>query len=970
MSVAVRSRRPSIVPVLLIAIGLIMLAASHCFAGVTISGGYRTVSAAGDSRVLYVAANGSDSNDGLSTGAPKLTLANAWAQVRTGFPDQILLRRGDTWNESFPRLRKSGRSASEPILIGAYGTTTNARPIVIAGSGYNLNCALEMQQGSGVTRVDHLVIQSLDIRSSVANAAYGLWLYMAGSNLTIEDCKFSGFGQGISGYDDAPSGSYTPSRIISNITINKCVFVDNSNQNAPVHQQAIYLSNYAGTLNITSNIFIHNGAPTIRAHQVYIDDARVAGVTVNFTDNIILGESGSSHGAQIRDPRGNITGNFLWRQAIGLQAGTGGVSQGGGTDMDPLEDLWTNMSDNVILDSIDIDVDNPRGWGLYARWLADATPGSTINRNLVARSTGGYKFGLIFDDRSLINRNVEIADNVFYNCGGISFGDAAAGFEDITLDGNKIRESTTYVPLVHHLGAATSAVFDSLDNSFFSLAGQGSWFEVAGAGRSLAQWKTAVGDSTSTAAASATTGFVTPNWTPRDLFTSLSIATDDVDDAYDELATRLAAQRRYSWDDRFDAIDLCDGARTAFGMTTLGGAPANTAPTSSITSTYTVTDTDRDGQQAVTLVASSSDADSDPMSHTWTGIVDGAIVTSKLQGPTITMPLGVWTMTYTATDLPGASSVPLSATITIRPNSVTGVSAVANASGGTVSWTAHAGAADYLVEYGTSTGVYTVTLTPTGTSISITGSAGTTYYGTIKARKNGATGVATSEWSFTVPTPTNTAPVANAGPDQTVTAGGGGTANVTLNGSSSTDSDGSIVSYVWDLETIAANTEETGVSPVAVLTPDTYNVTLTVTDDDGATATDTMVIVVNPAAPSGSVPAKVGQVFLYQTASGNGFRIVWGSVATADGYTVRVTRISTGVTTSVTSDDTTQVVSGLSRNARYSVTVTAFNENGAGTASDAVTGTPRTAPKRRRQERFHRKSGGRKRRSRACLSTN
>lgn len=955
MAISIPRRRTPIVPIILVAIGLVLAIAARAMGGITISGGYRTVSAEADSVVVYVAANGSDSNNGLTTSTPKLTLAAAWNLVRTGKPDQILLRRGDTWNESFPRLRKSGRSGSEPILIGAYGTAstghTNAdpRPIVIAGSGYNLNCALEMQQGSGVTRVDHLVIQSLDIRSSVANAAYGLWLYMAGSNITIEDCKFSGFGQGISGYDDPPSGTYTPSRIISNLTINKCVFVENDNTNAPIsHPQALYLANYGGVLNITGNIFVHNGIPTDRSHQVYLDDARVTGVTVNFTDNIILGESGSSHGAQIRDPRGNLTRNFFWRQSIALQGGTGGVSQGGGTDMDPLENLWTNMSDNVVLDSIDIDAENPRGWGLYARWLADGTHGSTIARNLVARSTGNYKFGLIFDDRSLINRNVDIVDNVFYNVGGIAFGDVAAGFEDILIDGNKIRESTTYVPLVQHLGTPTTAVFDSLDNSFYSAAGQGAWAEVAGAGRSLTQWKTLVGDTTSTAAASATTGFVTPDWTPRDLMTSISIPTASVDAAYDELATRLSAQRRYSYDDRLEAIDLCDGARAAFGMATLGGSAPNASPVGEVGLAQTITDSDRNGVQAVTMQGEATDSDGTIASSGWTVNTSGAFYSGGT--PTITLPLGVHTLTYVAFDNAGASSLPLTTGVTIRPNSVAGVSAVANASGGTVSWTAYTGVTDYLVEYGTSTGVYTLANAPSTNSLAISGSPGTSFYGTIKARAGGATGVATSEWSFTVPTPTNTAPVANAGPDQTVTAGGGGTANVTFNGAGSTDSDGTIVSYAWDIESVIELEEASGANPTITLNPQTYTATLTVTDDDGATATDTMTVVVQPATP-GAKPAKVSRVSLYQTASGNGFRVVWPAVATADGYTVRVTRVSSGATINVNSEDATEVVNGLSRNARYSVTVTAFNEFGAGPASDAVTGTPRSAPKRRRQER-------------------
>jgi hypothetical protein len=90
----------------------------------------------------------------------------------------------------------------------------------------------------------------------------------------------------------------------------------------------------------------------------------------------------------------------------------------------------------------------------------------------------------------------------------------------------------------------------------------------------------------------------------------------------------------------------------------------------------------------------------------------------------------------------------------------------------------------------------------------------------------------------------NTPPVANAGTDQTVTDGdNNGSEVVSLDGSASSDSDGNIVSYVWsDTNGQIA----TGVSPQVQFAVGTHNVTLTVTDDQGAAATDDMVITVNP----------------------------------------------------------------------------------------------------------------------------
>lgn len=94
---------------------------------------------------------------------------------------------------------------------------------------------------------------------------------------------------------------------------------------------------------------------------------------------------------------------------------------------------------------------------------------------------------------------------------------------------------------------------------------------------------------------------------------------------------------------------------------------------------------------------------------------------------------------------------------------------------------------------------------------------------------------------------TNQPPTANAGPDQTVEDGDdSGAENVTLDGSGSSDNDGSIVSYDWSSDTGIAIPE--GMSPTAGFPVGIHTVTLIVTDDEGAVDTDEVVITVN--APS------------------------------------------------------------------------------------------------------------------------
>ncbi len=90
---------------------------------------------------------------------------------------------------------------------------------------------------------------------------------------------------------------------------------------------------------------------------------------------------------------------------------------------------------------------------------------------------------------------------------------------------------------------------------------------------------------------------------------------------------------------------------------------------------------------------------------------------------------------------------------------------------------------------------------------------------------------------------TNQAPTANAGPDQTaIDSDGNGSQQVTLNGSGSTDSDGTIQSYVW---TEGGTQIATGVNPTVTLSVGQHTITLTVTDDGGLTDTDAVTITVD-----------------------------------------------------------------------------------------------------------------------------
>jgi hypothetical protein len=106
------------------------------------------------------------------------------------------------------------------------------------------------------------------------------------------------------------------------------------------------------------------------------------------------------------------------------------------------------------------------------------------------------------------------------------------------------------------------------------------------------------------------------------------------------------------------------------------------------------------------------------------------------------------------------------------------------------------------------------------------------------------------------PPPPNQAPTANAGVDQTVDEG----ATVSLSGTG-TDSDGNIEAYNWQqISGLGVMITNAGMANASFTAPNVEATKdllfrLTVTDDDGATGSDTVTITVNDTAPSNNAPS-------------------------------------------------------------------------------------------------------------------
>ncbi len=265
----------------------------------------------------------------------------------------------------------------------------------------------------------------------------------------------------------------------------------------------------------------------------------------------------------------------------------------------------------------------------------------------------------------------------------------------------------------------------------------------------------------------------------------------------------------------------------------------NQAPTANAGDDQTVMDSDNNGFEAVILDASaSSDPDGTIENYTW---IEGSTTLGTSDIITTDLAIGTHTITLIVTDNDGATSSD-EVIVTIDPyaNQIPTVNAgddqtLADADNTGVETTTLTGSATdndgTVIGYEWTLGSTTIATT---TTIEVTVSIGTTYYTLTATDDNGATNADT----VAVTVIANQGPSANAGVDQTINIGN----SVSLEGSDSSDSDGIIESYSWNFGDENATTG--AVVSHTYATVGSYTAKLIVTDNGGATDSDTVIITV------------------------------------------------------------------------------------------------------------------------------
>lgn len=190
------------------------------------------------------------------------------------------------------------------------------------------------------------------------------------------------------------------------------------------------------------------------------------------------------------------------------------------------------------------------------------------------------------------------------------------------------------------------------------------------------------------------------------------------------------------------------------------------------------------------------------------------------------------------------------------------ISSSAYAATVSLSWDPNSDASYYVVYWGETSKTYTFqspAVPSPSTTFSTTVADGKTYYFAVRAFNDcGNSSVYSAEVVYTGEPVLNInlPPIADAGPDQTATSRG----SVSLNGSKSSDSDGSIASYSW-LQTGGTNVtlSGAGTATATFTAPDVSSqgtvltFQLTVTDSGGLSATDTCAVTLYPSGTTTTV---------------------------------------------------------------------------------------------------------------------
>lgn len=344
------------------------------------STGFTVFTKSSDTRVIYVAANGNDNNDGLSTSSPMKTPSKAYSKLRSGYPDWLLFKAGDTFNGNLGSLGKSGRSSKERMVIGVYGD--GARPIFNSPDN---SWARKEFKG----RADHVAFVGLHLiainrkeaalSGNTSKMGSEQWKQSAISflgdaeDILVEDCILEYFKFALVFQSGTDWGYMKDVKVRRSAMVNSYGHWD---KNIGGHSSGAYIEHVDGVL-LEENVWSHNGwnnnvsggKATKFNHNIYVQSDNLNCVV---RGNVIA--NGSAHGLQLR-PGGIVDDNLFVSNPMAMYVAR--------------HESWVRR--NVVLQSDDMgnDAGEDRGFGIQTL----PSVHTHFENNIISQKRGTAEFG-------------------------------------------------------------------------------------------------------------------------------------------------------------------------------------------------------------------------------------------------------------------------------------------------------------------------------------------------------------------------------------------------------------------------------------------------------------------------------------------------------------------------------------------------------------------------------------------------
>jgi len=543
--------------------------------------GWSIITPSEDSRLIYVSSSLGD-DEAAEFYAPRdisdvedpglikpfKTIEAAYANTRQGYPDWVLLLRGDVWEVHGNIQLNTGRSESERSVIASYGPGAQ-RPIIKSDANetfriwsYRRYIAIMGLQFYAYKR-DPLstefsgwgkVAESIGIRMySPKDSVMG--------TILVEGNDFNYFSKGIA----INGGGDVLDVVIRRNTIRNSYSEDD-------HSQGIYASH--ASVFLEENVFDHNGwykkqvgsgnekdegQANMFNHNTYFSEA----FHTKFIRNIFLRSSSIQNKWAANSDKNtgvdSITSHDLWIEDNLYVGGEIGISAGGNTDYD----TGARWKDITIINNVMLAIGRDQPTNRTLGWNIDATDwdGGLICGNYMLHTDNPEVSNLLGIRLNGHSNDVTISENTIH---GLITPSPSSKTGAISINSEpkaNIRISRNNIQLVgSNMRAVIADQLDSVsfeENRYFSSLDSGEWFRSLGVNYDIDGWRPVSGDTNSTVDQDS---FLTPKRTFETYLSSIGLSQ-----SIDDFSQQVANQSKSNWSRDFTAQTVIDYIRDGYG---------------------------------------------------------------------------------------------------------------------------------------------------------------------------------------------------------------------------------------------------------------------------------------------------------------------------------------------------------------------------------------------------------------------